>query len=47
MLPVERTSRRLAPMLEAAGYDVTYREFQGGHTVPPEVAAAAVAWFLD
>ena len=46
VLPIERTSRRLVPRLEAAGYDVAYREFRGGHTVPPDVAAAAVAWFL-
>lgn len=46
VLPVERTSRRLVPMLEAAGYAVEYREFEGGHAVPPDVAAAAVAWFL-
>ncbi len=44
VLPIDRCSRRLVPRLRAAGYDVTYREFDGGHTVPPEVAAEAEAW---
>jgi phospholipase/carboxylesterase len=42
VLPVERTSRRIVPALRDDGYDVTYREFAGGHVVPPEVAAEAV-----
>jgi predicted esterase len=28
-----------------AGYDVRYREFEGGHTTPPEVMAEAMEWF--
>jgi phospholipase/carboxylesterase len=42
VLPVELTSRRIVPALRDDGYDVTYREFAGGHTIPPEVAAEAV-----
>jgi phospholipase/carboxylesterase len=44
VLPIGRTSRRIVTSLEDDGYDVTYREFAGGHTVPPEVARAAVDW---
>ncbi len=44
VLPVERTSRRIVPALRDEGYDVTYREFAGGHAVPHEVAVAAVDW---
>ena len=44
VLPIERTSRVIVPRLRGDGYDVTYREFAGGHTVPPEVAAEAVDW---
>ena len=44
VLPVDRCSRRIVPRLTAVGYDVTYREFDGGHTVPPEVAADAEEW---
>lgn len=46
VLPIDRTSRRVVPSLRRAGYVVEYREFPGGHVVPPEIAAAAVAWFL-
>ncbi len=44
VLPVARTSRRIVPALQEGGYDVTYREFAGPHSVPPEVARAAVDW---
>jgi len=33
------------PQLERAGYEVTYREFDGGHTVPPEIAFEAASRF--
>ena len=45
VLPIERCSRRIVPQLERAGYEVTYREFDGGHTVPPEVALEAAGRF--
>jgi predicted esterase len=44
VLPIGRTSRRIVPALEDDGYDVTYREFAGGHTVPPGIAREAVDW---
>ena len=46
VLPIEQCSRRLVPRLRAAGYDVRYREFPGGHVVPPGLAAEALAWAL-
>ena len=46
VLPIDRCSRRIVPQLERAGYDTRYREFEGGHTVPPEVAREAVGWFV-
>jgi nucleoid-associated protein YgaU len=46
VLPIEQCSRRIVPRLRQANYDVTYQEFDGPHTVPPEIAQAAVAWFL-
>jgi predicted esterase len=45
VLPVDRCSRRIVPELERAGYDVRYREFEGGHVVPPEIGREAVNWF--
>lgn len=47
VLPIDQCSRRIVPRLRRAGYEVTYREFDGSHTVPPEVASAAASWFLD
>ena len=44
ILPIEQCSRRIVPQLERARYDVEYREFDGPHTVPPEIAKDAVAW---
>jgi phospholipase/carboxylesterase len=41
VLPIERCSRRIVPRLKLAGYEVTYREFDGGHTVPSEIAVEA------
>jgi phospholipase/carboxylesterase len=47
ILPIDECSRRIVPKLEAEGYKVTYREFDGKHTLPPEVAAEAMRWFMD
>jgi phospholipase/carboxylesterase len=44
-LPIERCSRRIVPELERAGYEVRYREFEGGHVVPPEIGREAADWF--
>lgn len=44
VLPIDRTSRRLVPALQSEGYDVTYREFPGPHTVPAGLALEAVNW---
>jgi len=30
--------------LREEGYDVTYREFDGGHEVPDEIAREAFVW---
>jgi predicted esterase len=45
-LPIAACSRRIVPALRHAGYDVTYQEFDGPHTVPSPVAEEAVDWFL-
>ena len=37
ILPIERCSRLIVPRLERRGYEVTYREFEGGHSMPPDV----------
>jgi predicted esterase len=43
MLPIERT-RSFVALLRNAGYAVVYREFNGGHEVPPSVSDAAMTW---
>jgi phospholipase/carboxylesterase len=45
ILPIETTSRRFVPKLKEGGYDVHYREFAGGHMVPPDVSREAFEWF--
>jgi phospholipase/carboxylesterase len=46
VLAIDRTSRRIVPQLERAGYDVQYHEFDGPHTVPPNIAREALDWFV-
>ena len=45
VLPVERCGRRVSRDLSAAGHDVTYDEFDGGHVVTPELVATALDWW--
>ncbi len=45
VLPIDRCSRKLVPKLRQAGYQVRYREFDGGHAIPAAIAQDAVAWF--
>jgi predicted esterase len=47
ILPIGRTSRRGVPRLRAAGYRVTYVEFDGDHEVPPRIAREAIDWLVD
>ena len=47
VLPIDACSRRLAPKLRQAGYDLDYREFDGGHVVPSEMVDAAFGRFLQ
>jgi phospholipase/carboxylesterase len=44
VLPIDACGRKIASMLRQSGYDLTYEEFDGPHTVPPEIARAAVDW---
>jgi predicted esterase len=44
VLPIDQCSRRIVPQLRAHGYEITYREFEGGHDMPPEVVREAMDW---
>jgi phospholipase/carboxylesterase len=46
VLPINVCSRQLVPRIERMGYDVQYREFDGSHTVPQEIAREAIDWFV-
>ncbi len=46
VLPINVCSRRIVPQVQRAGYDVTYREFDGPHTVPPDIAHEGLDWFI-
>jgi phospholipase/carboxylesterase len=47
VLPIDVCSRRLVPRLRRAGYDLRYREFEDGHTIPPAILREALDGFLD
>ena len=46
ILPFEVCSGTIVPALRQAGYAVELELFDGGHTVPPEVADTGVGWWL-
>lgn len=45
ILHIDTTSRRIVPELKRAGYQITYREFEGPHTVTPAISREALEWF--
>lgn len=44
ILPIERCGRRVANDLKASGYEVTFREFDGGHEIPADVMREGLRW---
>jgi phospholipase/carboxylesterase len=46
VLPIDRCSRQIVPQLMQAGYDVRYQEFDGPHTVPPDISRETGRWFV-
>ncbi len=44
VLPIDRCSRRIVPSLRRRGYDVRYREFDGGHEIPGDIIDDALEW---
>jgi len=45
-LPIETSGRPHAEKLKAAGYDVTFLEFNGNHSIQPPIVELAVEFFL-
>ena len=44
ILPIDSCGRRIAAGLKASGFDVNFREFDGDHEIPTDVAREALAW---
>jgi len=43
-MPINDTSRKFVPRLKALNYDVTYREYEGGHGAPAPIVREAFEW---
>jgi len=46
ILPIDDCGRRIAARLKDYGYNVTFREFDGDHEIPREVAREGLSWVL-
>jgi predicted esterase len=46
ILPIDQCSRVIVPRLRAMGHEVTYREFEGRHEMPADIAGEAMR-FID
>ena len=44
ILPIDQCSRVIVPRLRAMRYDVTFREFDGRHEMPPAIVREALQW---
>lgn len=44
ILPIDRCGRQVVAQLRKLNYEVTFKEFDGGHQVIPEIAAEAMKW---
>jgi len=47
ILPIDEASRHIARELRRENLSVKLREFDGPHTVPPEIAREGFAWFVS
>ncbi|MBC7789881.1 MAG: phospholipase [Anaerolineae bacterium] len=44
VLPIANTRQRIVPELERLGHTVIFREFDGPHTIPADLAGEALQW---
>jgi phospholipase/carboxylesterase len=44
ILPIDSCSRRIVASLKQRGYEVTFREFNGDHEIPEDVASDGMNW---
>ena len=45
-MPIDVSGRKNVKQLQEEGYDVTYREHDGGHGTPAAITREAILWFL-
>lgn len=45
-MPIDVTARKFVAELKADGYEVTYREYDGGHGTPQPVVREGFVWFV-
>ena len=44
ILPIDRCGRYVSAALRKRGYSVVFREFEGGHSIPAEIALDGMGW---
>jgi len=47
IISFDTTNEQIVPYLRQLGYSTVFVPFDGGHTVPADVASGAVNWFLN
>lgn len=47
VLPVASSRDRIVPQLKTWGYEVIYKEFEGGHSLDPSEGREAFRWLVD
>jgi predicted esterase len=47
VIPISYSRDGIVPQLRDEGYDVTFRQFDGGHQIPADVANEAFTWLLS
>ena len=47
VMPIAVTSRTFVARLKKLGYDVTFREYEGRHGVPPAIVREGFQWFIS
>jgi phospholipase/carboxylesterase len=45
-MPIDLTGRKFSATLKEEGYDVTYREYEGGHGTPAAVVRESFVWLV-
>jgi phospholipase/carboxylesterase len=47
ILPIDQCSRPIVRQLRARGYDIVFREFDGRHEIPSDIARDAMQWIAE